>query len=210
MVHQFWTGVLMESQEINEMHGCLDARMQERGASRTAAIAFVHSCILALLLFVVAASRVAIAETIDRVLAVVAGDLITLSDVNAATELGLVTPSGTADPIRDVLSQLIDRELELVEVERYAQPEPTADAVDNEVQMVRARFATPQAYAAVLLRSGIDEQHLRGTLRENLRIRAYLDQRFTTGTQPRQQLIDEWLAGLRRRAEILDVYATSR
>ena len=120
------------------------------------------------------------AETIDRVLAVVAGDFITLSDVNAATELGLVTPRDAADPIRDVLSQFIDRELELAEVERYAQPEPTAEAVDNAVQMVRARFATTQAFAAVLLRSGIDEQHLRGTLRENLRIRAYLDQRFAT------------------------------
>jgi hypothetical protein len=202
----------MAKQGINEMQECRNARMQECRASRVAAIAilaFLHSCILALLV-VVLTSRVAIAETIDRVLAVVAGDLITLSDVNAATELGLVTPSGGADPVRDVLSQLINRELELVEVERYAQPEPTADAVDAEVQMIRARFATPQAFAAVLLRSGIDEQHLRGTLRENLRIRAYLDQRFATGAQPRQQLIDEWLAGLRRRAEILDVYAASR
>jgi hypothetical protein len=195
--------------EKHKMQECKNAPMHERGASRVAAIAFVHFCILALLVFLLA-SRVAIAETIDRVLAVVAGDLITLSDVNAATELGLVTPSGATDPIRDVLSQLIDRELELAEVERYAQPEPTAEAVDNAVQMVRARFATPQAFAAVLLRSGIDEQHLRGTLRENLRIRAYLDQRFATSAQPRQQLIDEWLAGLRRRAEILDVYAASR
>jgi hypothetical protein len=189
--------------EKRKMQECENAPMQERGASRVAAIAFVHFCILALLVFLLA-SRVAIAETIDRVLAVVAGD------VTAATELGLVTPLGAADPIRDVLSQLIDRELELAEVERYAQPEPTAEAVDNAVQMVRARFATPQAFAAVLLRSGIDEQHLRGTLRENLRIRAYLDQRFATSAQPRQQLIDEWLAGLRRRAEILDIYAASR
>jgi hypothetical protein len=195
--------------EKRKMQECENAPMQERGASRVAAIAFVHLCILALLVFLLA-SRVAIAETIDRVLAVVAGDLITLSDVNAATELGLVTPSGATDPIRDVLSQLIDRELELAEVERYAQPEPTAEAVDNAVQMVRARFATPQAFAAALLRSGIDEQHLRGTLRENLRLRAYLDQRFATSAQPRQQLIDEWLAGLRRRAEILDIYAASR
>jgi hypothetical protein len=184
--------------------------MHECCVTRVTLVALAHFCILVLVVFL-PASRVAIAETIDRVLALVAGDLITLSDVNAAAELGLVTPSpGTADPIRDVLSQLIDRELELVEVERYAQPEPTAEAVDAEVQMVRARFPTPQAFAAVLLRSGIDEQHLRGTLRENLRIHAYLDQRFANGAQPRQQLIDEWLAGLRRRAEILDVYAASR
>ena len=195
-----------------EMQECRNARMQERITTCTALRALLHLCILAFFAFLAfwPALCVVSAETIDRVLAVVAGDLITLSDVNAARELGLVTSSGGADPIRDVLSQLIDRELELVEVERYGQPEPTADAVDNEVQMVRARFATPQAYVAVLFRSGIDEQHLRGTLRENLRIHAYLDQRFANGAQPRQQLIDEWLAGLRRRAEILDVYAASR
>lgn len=187
-----------ESHESHESH-----------EGRVAAAAFLRFCILALLVSLLAPC-VASAETIDRVLAVVAGDLITLSDVNAAVELGLVTPARTADPIRDVLSQLIDRELELAEAERYAQPEPTVEAVDNAVQMVRGRFATPQAFEAVLARTGIDQQHLRGTMRENLRIRAYLDQRFAASADRRQQLIDEWLSGLRRRAEILDVYAASR
>jgi hypothetical protein len=180
--------------------------MQSSKGNRVAAIAF---CILAFGLCG-SMSRIAVAETIDRVLAVVAGDLITLSDVNAAIALGLVAPARTSDPIREVLSQLIDRELELAEVERYAQPEPTAEALDNAVQMVRARFATSQAFEAVLARSGIDQQHLRETMRENLRIRAYLDQRFAAGGARRQQLIDDWLSGLRRRAEILDVYAASR
>src|SRR3954468_7456696 len=78
------------------------------------------------------------AEVIDRVLAVVSGSLITLSDVNAAHDLGLITPRPSADPIRDVLSQLIDRELQLAEVDRYAPPEPSAEEVDREVQVVRA------------------------------------------------------------------------
>ena len=45
-------------------------------------------------------SRAAAAETIDRVLAVVAGQLITLSDVTAARDLGLQTAEGAADPVR--------------------------------------------------------------------------------------------------------------
>src|SRR4051794_30497493 len=89
------------------------------------------------------------AETIDRVLAVVTGDLITLSDVNAAYALGLVEPGpSSADPIRDVLSQLIDRELQLTEVDRFAPPEPTAEAVDEAVAAVRARFPSEQALNA--------------------------------------------------------------
>ena len=184
------------------MHECMNARVHIK---RRTACACVHWCILAFL--AVVSVR---AEVIDRVLAVVAGNLITLSDVNAAYELGLAGPGRTADLIRDVLSQLIDRELELAEVDRYAPPEPTAEEVDREVRTVRARFPSQQAFDAVLARSGIDLPHLRETLRETLRIRAYLNQRFLAAADRRQQVIDDWIAGLRRRADIIDLYVPGR
>ena len=150
------------------------------------------------------------AEVIDRVLAVVSGSLITLSDVNAAYDLGLVKPRDAGDRVRDVLSQLIDRELQLAEVDRYAPPEPSAADVDREVQTVRSRFPSLEAFEAVLARSGIDLAHLRETMRETLRIRAYLDQRFSAGDARRQQVVDDWIAGLRRRADIIDLYLVGR
>jgi hypothetical protein len=150
------------------------------------------------------------AETIDRVLAVVAGQLITLTDVRAAIDLRLQTTDGAADPVRAVLTKLIDRELILVEVDRYAPPEPTAEAVNREVERVRARFDSQEALDGALSRSGIDEKHLRETLRQDLRMRAYLDQRFTAVSDRRQALVDDWLAGLRRRAEIVDLYLSAR
>jgi hypothetical protein len=150
------------------------------------------------------------AEVIDRVLAVVAGQLITLTDVRAALDLRLQTGDGAADPVRAVLTKLIDRELVLAEVERYAPPEPTAEAVDREVQRVRDRFESQDTLDAALARSGIDGKHLRETLRQDLRIRAYLDQRFTAASERRQALLDEWMAGLRRRAEVLDLYLAGR
>src|SRR5688572_16286271 len=70
-------------------------------------------------------------EIIDRVLAVAAGNLIMLSDVNAARDLGLIVPGEAADPSREILSRLIDRALVLAEVDRYAPPEPEAAAVDR-------------------------------------------------------------------------------
>ena len=145
------------------------------------------------------------AETIDRVLAVVNGSVITLSDVTAARDLGIVSAGNAADPVRAILSSLIDRTLELSEVDRYAPPEPTADALAREVESVRTRFPTAAAFAAALARSGMDLPRLREVLRDDLRIRAYLDQRFVATADRRQQLVADWLAGLHRRAELTDL-----
>lgn len=163
------------------------------------------------LLIGLAVASAARAEILDRVLAVVAGRLIMLSDVTAARDLQLVPPGiGEADPVRGVLTKLIDRELVLVEVDRYAPPEPTADAVDREVQRVRARFASQAELDAALARSGLTVQDLRETLRRDLRMRAYLDQRFAASGDRRQAVVDEWVAGLRRRGDIMDLYLPAR
>src|SRR5947207_4690395 len=138
------------------------------------------------------------AETIDRVLAVAANQLITLTDVTAAIDLGLQSSDGAADPVRAVLNKLIDRELVLAEVDRYAPAEPTTLDVDREVLRVRQRFASTAAFDAALERSGVDDKHLRETLRQDLRIRAYLDQRFSTAPDRRGALVDEWVARPRR------------
>ena len=146
------------------------------------------------------------AETIDRVLAVVAGQLITLSDVTAARDLGLQSADSAPDPIRAILTKLIDRELILAEVDRYAPPEPTPQAIDREVERVRARFNSDDALAAALERSGVDAKQLRETVRHDLRIRAYLDQRFASAQERRQALMDDWLTALRRRGGVIDLY----
>ncbi len=189
------------------------------------------------------------AEIIDRVLAVVAGNLITLSDANAVIDLHLMAFEEGADQIRQILPRLIDRALMLAEVERYAPPEPDADAVNRQVVTARARFPTAQAFEAALARVGFDERHLREMLRQDLRIVAYLDQRFTVQTptddelqrfygehpqrftehgsltpfdqarprileaattERRERLVHDWVEGLRRRAEIIDLSATAR
>ena len=77
------------------------------------------------------------AETIDRVVSVVGGHVIMLSDVSAARELGLESPDPGPDPVRAMLSRLIDRQLMLAEVDRYAPPEPAAEAVDRGLAAVR-------------------------------------------------------------------------
>ena len=166
------------------------------------------TAVFALLLAAIAVRSARADEVIDRVLAVVAGDLIMQSDVRAARELGLVNAGDAADPDRAVLSQLIDRALILDEVERYAPPEPAPDAIDRAFRAVRARFGSDAAFSSAFARVGFDEKQLRAILRQNLRIRAYLDQRFAGETPERgAAIIAAWVAGLRSRATILDLYA---
>jgi hypothetical protein len=213
------------------------------------ALAPLAFCILHFAFPCLGLAAFATAETIDRVLAVAAGELITLSDVTAARDFGLVAGGDAADPIRAILVKLIDRELILAEVDRFAPPEPAAEAIDRELQRIQARFASPDAFDQALSRSGIDANHLRQTLRDNLRIRAYEDQRFTTApptdeelsryyrdhpqtftrqgqlvsfeaarpdviramTEDRRTtLIADWVAGLRRRADVIDLYLPGR
>jgi hypothetical protein len=176
------------------------------GKMRTAIVRALGTlCILA---WAVCAPAIAKAEIIDRVLAVVGGVVITQSDVTAAFELGLVAIDPTDDPLASGLSKLIDRRLMLVEVERYAPPDPPTDAVDRLLQSVRARFASQDAYAAALNRSGIDDARLRRTVRDQLRIEAYLDQRFAS--ERRAALVSEWVGGLRRRTDITYLYVPRR
>ena len=168
-------------------------------------------CVVIVVIFrVFVMSRAAEAEVIDRVLAVVAGQLIMLSDVTAARDLGLQTADGAADPIRGILSKLIDRELIVAEVDRYAPPEPTPEDIDRETGRIRMRFPTAEAFVAALERSGADEKQLREIVRQDLRIRAYLDQRFASAQERRQALMDDWLSGLRRRGDVVDLYLSGR
>ena len=135
-------------------------------------------------------------EVIDRILAVVNRELITLSDVAAAIRLDLVpAPQDGSDPTRAVLDALIDRQLELGETNRYQPPEPSESQIQARLQAVRSRFSSPAVFAQALATSGLSEDQLTLRLREDLRIEAYLNQRFGVSRPPSdQELIDYYRA----------------
>ena len=161
-------------------------------------------------------------EIIDRVLAILPGQIITLSDVGAAIELGIVDVPASGDRTGAALSALIDRILMLNEVRRVMPPEPSAGAVDERVARIRQRFDSPASLSRVLAAGGIDESVLRTYAADDLRLSVYLEERFAAASQPtdqevrqageasRQRLADErrrtlvaaWTSELRRRADV--------
>ena len=151
-------------------------------------------------------------EIIDRVIAVVSGQVITQSDLAAATEFGF---AGN-------LQELIDRMLMLNEVRRVAPPDPAPANVEARLATVRNRFATSAAVARALAETGLDEPALAVFAADDVRLAAYLEERFSAASQPtdaeirqageaerarlmaerRRELVNAWIAELRRRAEI--------
>ena len=112
-----------------------EQRAESRGqnARRVLVVAFAL-CSLLSALSASASER----EIIDRVLAILPGQIITLSDVEAALDLGLVEAPAGGDRIAGGLSALIDRVLMLNEVRRVAPPEPSPAAIDARVARIRA------------------------------------------------------------------------
>jgi hypothetical protein len=125
------------------------------------------------------------ADIIDRILAVVGGDPIMQSDAIAAMRFGLIdVPPETADPLRVAIDLLIDRRLQLTEVNRYLPPEPSQEQMDARMAATRARFASQAAFDAALAEGGLTLEVLTGRVRETLRIESYRNQRFNVALQP--------------------------
>ena len=124
-------------------------------------------------------------EPLDRTLALVGGQPITLSDARAALALGLIdaAPGSTAS-MRDGVTRLIQRELILREVQRYAPAAPSDSAVDERLERIRGRFPDAASMHRVLEANGFTDARLRAWVRDDLRTESYLAQRFASATAP--------------------------
>ncbi len=118
------------------------------------------------------------AEIVDRVLATVGAQVITLSDFRAAQTFGLVPAGAAARTPAEILDALVDHELMLGEVERFVAPEPDRALVDRRMAQIRAAFPGVGAYEQALARTALTEDRLRSWVAANLQIDAYVEQRF--------------------------------
>ena len=147
------------------------------------------------------------AETLDRILAIVAGHVIMHSDVRAVVDLQLAGPGAGSAPHREdeVLDYLIERRLILDEVDRYVVRDPPSADIERRLAAVAARFAEAEL-ATVLARVGYTADDLRQVLRDDARRDAYVETRFGPLSSPTEEQLrlhyeehlDELAAGGRR------------
>jgi hypothetical protein len=165
-----------------------------------------------MLFLVLACSGILRAEIIDRIVAVVGGQPITLSDVTAALQFHNVEPpSGTPDPVAYTVDRLIERTLILAEVERFQPPEPDPIEMTIRVDALERLAGSPAALDKLLAMTGMTRDRLRRYIRDDLRITTYTNQRFGPNTPPaeREAAIRSWVSELRRRADVT-VLTTAR
>ena len=152
---------------------------------------------------------VARAEVIDRIMAVVGGQPITLSDVNAALLFRLVEPpAGTRDPLAYALDRLVERNLILAEVDRFQPPEPAPVEIALRIDELQQRAGSAEAVERALAVTGTSRDQLRRHVRDDLRTATYLNQRFGGNREAaeRAAAIAAWTAELRRRADVIVQY----
>ncbi len=105
--------------------------------------------VIVLVLYAVTAG----AQVVDRVLAIVDGRLVTLSDVRVTTTLGLTPVVEGKDAVASALDRWIERLLVLQEVDRFAPPEPDEAAVNARMSEVLAPLGTAEAVTQRLART---------------------------------------------------------
>jgi hypothetical protein len=137
----------------------------------------------------VLAAAAAGAQVIDRVLASVDGRLITLSDVRVTRALGLVPGTGDLD---QEVERWIERLLMLQEVDRFAPPEPDAAAIEAATREAVARLGPPADASARLALLGVNEEWVGQWVRDDLRIRAYIHERFAGAAEPGSEELENY------------------
>ena len=165
------------------------------GNRRSSAARRVRAFAIALLALIVSVGmRVLDAQVIDRVLAVVSGTVILMSDARAALSLGLFDAGKAADPVEAAMRWLIDRRLVLDEAGRGGRVDVDPAAIDRDADQVRQRFSSEDAYRRALEGLGLDDAGVRRLVREALTVRKYVEDRFDSAMPPSDEELREYYA----------------
>ena len=146
-----------------------------------------------------AASASASQEVLDRIVSRFNGQIVTMSDLRQCRMLRLLTVSGDTDEAYQ--RELENRLLILQEVSRTGARDPDAQAIATRRREWEAALGGGPALTERLTRAGMSAEALDSWLANDVRIQAYLDERFR-GTPPgdRPQAIAHWVSALRQRA----------
>lgn len=134
----------------------------------------------AALLAVLLAATDAYAERVDRVVAAVNNDVITLSGLRQAVAYNTVAhgKEGGRRLAVETLEGLINRMLLLQEAYRLRYAEVSAEEAAAEADRLRGRFGSDDAYQAFRSRVGMTEEELRRMLEERLVVERFVERKI--------------------------------
>jgi hypothetical protein len=137
---------------------------------------------------------------LDRTLERVYDSVVTTSDVRQVRLLRLA--DGGADTDAAAQTTIENRLLIMRELSRGSVPEPAADRIAEKREAWRRTLPPSTDVPALLARAGMSGQALDGWFRDELKIEAYLADRFPLTDPRRAERISAWINDLRRRANL--------
>jgi hypothetical protein len=125
------------------------------------------------------------AELVDRIVAAVNYDVITLSDLRQTMAFNSSFDATGGRPLieAETIEGLINRRLLVQEAIRLRFDDVSDHEVDAELEKLRQRFGSDDAFREFVGRSALTEQQLRSLLRERLLVERFVAKKITLFTR---------------------------
>jgi hypothetical protein len=130
--------------------------------------------------FLVLAALPAAAVTVDRIAAVVDGQVLTVSEITQMVEIRFFPRLSTSedDHRREVLDALIAQALRFRDVERFGAQDISGDVIEARLLEIQRRFASEAEFTAALTRAELTADEVRALVKRQLQVEAYIQERF--------------------------------
>ena len=120
------------------------------------------------------------AVTVDRIAAVIDGQVVTVSEIVQMAETRFF-PRLAADEDehrREILDALIAQALRFRDVERFGAQDIAPDTIEARLLEIRGRFASEAEFDAALERAELTPEEMRALAKRQLQVEAYIQERF--------------------------------
>lgn len=137
------------------------------------------------------------AVTVDRIAAVIDGQVLTVSEITQMVELRFFPRLGDSedDDRRAVLDALIAQALRYRDAERFGAQDIPADTIEARLVEIQRRFASEADFNAALGRTELALDELRALIKRQLQVEAYIQERFAPLVFVTNEEIEDYYRG---------------
>jgi len=122
----------------------------------------------------------AAAVTVDRIAAVIDGQVVTVSEIAQMAEIRFFARLAQSDDDhrREILDALIAQALRYRDVERFGAQDLSADTIEARFLEIQRRFPSEAEFNAALARAELSADEVRALVKRQLQVEAYIQERF--------------------------------
>lgn len=143
------------------------------------------------MLWMLLAAAAAGQQVVDRIVARIEGDILTLSEVRELRGFQELV-DGKAVSEAEALDQLIAQWIVATEAQAARFPRPAETHVTAETARLAGKFASPEAYRARLAELGLSEAAVKRLIERGLHLAWYLDYKFRPAVQVPQEEVERY------------------